>query len=88
MPGRPLTSTQERVLAALVSLCGRPGWAASAAEIGALIKKTTGAVTLALRGLETRGLVLVHSSKPARYMPSFAGRVKARGLGRPPGSAG
>lgn len=72
------------MLAALVSLCGRPGWEATAAEVGALIKKTTGAVTLALRGLETRGLVLVHSSKPARYTPSFAGRVKARDLRHPP----
>jgi hypothetical protein len=72
------------VLAALVSLCGRPGWAASAAEVGAMCKKTTGAVTLALRGLESRGLVLVHSRKPARYTPSFAGRVRARGLRRPP----
>lgn len=71
------------MLAALVSMCGRPGWAATAAEIGAICKKTTGAVTLALRGLESRGFVLVHSRKPARYTPSFAGRVRARGLKSP-----
>ena len=81
-PQRPLTQAQELSLTALVALCPGLGEEATAAAVAAKSGLRHGATTLALRGLERRGMVTGHPDEdgPQAWAPTLTGRAHARHL--------
>lgn len=78
----PLNGAQQRVLAALVELCPRPGQDAGSARVAHTAGMTPGPVTLALGGLRRRRLVDHADDAGDTWSPTFSGRVEARLLRR------
>jgi DNA-binding MarR family transcriptional regulator len=80
LPHRPLTAAQQRALVALVEVCGELGSEGDPAAIAAHSGMQAGGVTLALGGLERRGLVAGHGEHRRSWSPTLTGRALARSL--------
>jgi hypothetical protein len=88
VPQRPLTAAQERALVALVEVCGKLGSECETPSIADEAGMRAGGVTLAMRGLELRRMVIGHGEDPRVWAPTLTGRALARTLrGEPPASS-
>ena len=88
-PGPPLTSAQERVLAALTHLCPQVGGDVTAREVASVLGVRFGSVVLTLRNLARRRLATEHEAGDeadgSAWSPTLAGRARVRSLaGRRP----
>jgi DNA-binding IclR family transcriptional regulator len=72
-PGRQLTGTQQRVLAALAELCWEPGSETTLAEVVRVTGLAPGAAKQALQGLERRRCAEGHDNGGA-WLLLWSGR--------------
>ena len=76
-PARPLSLAQQRVLVALVRLCGAMGSEADARAVSRMSGVKPNAAVLALDGLVRRQLAIRHGD-PDGWSPTLSGRGMAR----------
>lgn len=76
--GPPLTQPQQRVLAALVSLCPEAGAETDARAVAEAAGLRLGSVVLVLRALDKRRLAVVHDGDPPVWSPTMEGRTRVR----------
>lgn len=77
-PDRALTPAQREALLAM-----RGGSDVDAAAVAEATGMKSNGASLALRGLERRGLVARHEGEPTAWTVTFAGRALAQRLGDP-----
>ena len=79
--GRPLTRSQQRILAALVHLCPRSGSDVTAREVAKAAGSKLGAVVIVLHSLADLRFVTCFAEdedQPITWTPTMTGRARAR----------
>ena len=79
--GPKLTRSQQRVLAALVSVCPEDGCDVDGRTVSEAAGLRLGSVVVVLRSLEKQRLVILHPGEfgqPDGWMPTMTGRARVR----------
>jgi DNA-binding MarR family transcriptional regulator len=79
--GRPLTRSQQRILAALVHLCPRSGCETTARDVAKAAGSKHGAVVIVLQSLAELRFVTCFDEdddQPTTWTPTMSGRARAR----------